>query len=373
MDRTLTDRSPLLGCLAACALSIAGVATTAPSLVAQTMFVTPPAMCWPAGGDVEVRGAIAEEECIIVFARAGGAQAVVLKAAGPTYSVVLTVPPIAGHATMTFAGYVFPCDNILAGRWIERTFTLFDIECTTDCRTLDPTARMELGIGERVRLRTQPAVSVTWAVTPEGRGALSRRTGASTVYRASFSPEQVVVKATATDATPCELTFRTHAPGEVEFIFVRDAPPWPLGERRMGFLTYVTMRLWPPMRTPPGISFQDARIRINVPLQRFQWPDQSWDYVRPARFAIQCDCENLLTNQYDVTYGLQPISKLAGWVGIYSIDFDAPFEYRNEDGEWINFATPGYAFEYDASGPPRGRARGSVPGLRNLAWQGPFR
>ncbi|MBK9387993.1 MAG: hypothetical protein IPN34_24510 [Planctomycetes bacterium] len=345
---------------------------------ARSLTITPRAVYSPSGGVVNLRVSLNTYEYALVYYSQGGVP-IYFVASGrwPSFWYQYTVQPGTPTDTLEFSAFFYDSRTGQPTGALATQFTVYGIETETECALPTPRDRRQLGIDERVRIRTIPAISLHWSV--DNRGFLTALFNPSTtLYAAAFAtPHKLIGEL---DGHICEIGFNSIEPTTVNYTWKRDEPPGLPGTSRMG-----VRGVFDVIAQPTNVSFEEATLRVRLDPQTTLWHNGNVS-TRPLEYwTLPVSCENKVELWAwwgtDTTAILEPIYKLrpqgsSTYLALWSQRLTT-LEFRNEDSNWVargsrNFGT---LFEGDGVGQVRGRAqlRFTGAGGSSTGAMGPFR
>jgi len=223
------------------------------------------------------------------------------------------------------------CCSSSLGDWI--TVKALEIRSETESTEPSDRSRTTLGLGEKVLCSVYPPVSVTWEVD---EGSVLPDNGMNTDFTASKSPANSTVHAKI-GTVDCTLDFEVIAPEGITYepddawtdgFPLTNGPP-------NNFIG--NGRKFPAIIQPTTVSFKGLEFRENKPGNTWTWPDLTPDSTPKKEIDFIVDFGNHVTDK--VQAPPEPYSRLHDGTSYVGFDYmiDVPLEYRNEDGEWVEF------------------------------------
>ncbi len=229
-------------------------------------------------------------------------------------------------------------------------------------------ARTTLGIGEEVTCSVDPSTigtTVSWGWT--GGGSLSANTGTSITFSSSHSPSTSIVSASVGTAPYSDtLGFTVIAPTSITITNPQDVglgnpgPP----NNQIGAYTIYTMTVNP----TTTVSFYNAQFRENIPQHQWTWPNGTQQTSGPKTVLWKVNQSNQVPD--NISDGPCPIGYIHDGTGYVDFNYIITWknEYRNKDGNWVEFATMNTNTEFSGVNQ---RCRETYMGVVG-GWQGPW-
>ena len=246
--------------------------------------------------------------------------------------------------------------------------TEYTLTHTTECTATGNTKndRTTIGIGEVVDFGGMPS-GTTWSVS--GKGRINSTNGSGTVFTASMSPGSATVTAAIGNAT-IQTTLTVIAPKSLTVIGNYDWPQEtedPNGTR-MGAGTFYTNEI-----EPTTVSFYNASFREEqTPDMTLTWPNGHVSTINFSEstnaWGVPCGTSTFLDQ---ARMPLVPTSYIYNGTSYVDFSFSTPAwhdQYRDENWNWVNFATLTLSIEFRGSDRKCRVIYCGIPG----GWQGPY-
>jgi len=213
----------------------------------------------------------------------------------------------------------------------EVTVLVYKYETETISTTPSDQTRVNLGIGEEVKITITPSsVNASWSLTT-GDGGFSSSSGSVTQFNASKSPGSATVRA-AFYGINKDTTFSVVAPSGMNSALKSDGSLGTAGppNNNIGAKSVFDCTV-----QPTTVSFYNAEFQEKIPGDTWTWPDGTGGSRPAATVPWTTSFDNKTTDT--VSSALASINRIkqSGTFVNFSVSIRVPEEYKDKNSNWV--------------------------------------